>query len=501
MDNNIINSIGTIVSTCLISHFNLNIMYMLPISQLINNVLIKLQNIDYTSILDYPIFSIYNYIIFVILLIPYYLYKYNILNIKYEINSLQKYFFAITYDIYNIYDIHEFMSYIETYTNFIEINSMQKGVYKYTGDYANTEYRVYSEMYVYNAPTQFYIDNIKGTFQTSFEKSTKLINIQPIQCTNNGQNDTTKISKEHVEIPYIQIKLFKNIPYSEFMAKIRYHIRNKVNRNFVRLYGIKPKSAEYLAPPSYELEKNIFFEIERDKYDNNVYFDQYFSNNKKYIQQIINTDSFNLILHGPPGTGKSKLIEVIAKYKERNIISLNLKNLTKSDLNNYLISTYNFPCKKNIYVIEEFDQTFEYLNFRETIYKDKLNTLKAAPKSEVDIVQYMNNHIDTLFLKDLLEIFQSSIPRENQIIIATTNHLDIMKEEFPALFRPGRLTPVEITYLNQESFNELLTYYYKDINEPIVLSVDHNIPTSQIMEIVSMSPTYQQFKILFKQII
>ena len=46
-------------------------------------------------------------------------------------------------------------------------------------------------------------------------------------------------------------------------------------------------------------------------------------------------------------------------------------------------------------------------------------------------------------LEDLLEILQGPVPREGQIIIATTNKFDEIKNECPALFRPGRLTPIE----------------------------------------------------------
>ena len=45
----------------------------------------------------------------------------------------------------------------------------------------------------------------------------------------------------------------------------------------------------------------------------------------------------NLLLHGPPGTGKSKLIRTLAMYLQRHVVQTNLAALkTKQQLNNVL---------------------------------------------------------------------------------------------------------------------------------------------------------------------
>lgn len=202
---------------------------------------------------------------------------------------------------------------------------------------------------------------------------------------------------------------------------------------------------------------------------------EYFTTSN-YINYIIQQPTFNLLLHGPPGTGKSKLIETIAKYTSRHIISICLKEYSKYEASKIISAPYfgskQYNSSEVIIVLEEFDQTVEYL------LSDKRN--------------------DGLNLGDLLEMFQSSIPNTGQVIIATSNNYTWMKDKLPALFRPGRLTPVEIGYVNQELFDRIVKYYF-DIDNQIDLPSFHTIPTSQIIEYAKMANgNYSVFMELFK---
>lgn len=492
---NLINSIGTMLTIGITSYFNFNLMYAIPLTQLINNILAKIYNADinYENMIDYTIFNTYYFLIVCVLPLLYYSYKHNVLYLYDKVNQFKKCIYPLTYEIYDELDMNVFRIYLEKYADHVEINSMQKGIYRNTGDH---EDQIYTFLTIPDSKTKFRLDDIEGTFQILFVSTTRFLNLanQPV-----GKKDESIKSKQSVELPYIKIQLYKSISYSDFISKIKYKNKIYIDNRFIKLYGLRPKTKDTAIP---NIEKFIFFEIERENYNKITYLSQYFSNNKKNIKKIMDTNSFNLMLYGPPGTGKSKLIEIIAKYKERNIICLDLKKLTKTDVNDYLISIYNIPCKKNIYVIEEFDQTYEYLKFKEQIYKDKLKTLTDAIKSDRDLVKYMTEQGDELFLGDLLEIFQSAIPREGQIIIVTTNNFDKMKEELPALFRPGRLTPIEITYLNQQTFDDMLKYYYSDeVNRSIILPSNHAIPTSQIIEFISISQTFEEFCELFQKLL
>jgi hypothetical protein len=63
---------------------------------------------------------------------------------------------------------------------------------------------------------------------------------------------------------------------------------------------------------------------------------------------------------------------------------------------------------------------------------------------------------------DLLTLFQGPNPRKGAIFIATTNDLEYIQDKCPALVRPGRLTPVEITYMNKGEFIDFCNYHFKD---------------------------------------
>ena len=90
-------------------------------------------------------------------------------------------------------------------------------------------------------------------------------------------------------------------------------------------------------------------------------------------------------------------------------------------------------------------------------------------------------------LEDLLEILQGPVPQEGQIIIATTNKFDEIYKECPALFRPGRLTPIEFGYLGSKEINKLASRY---LGVNINIDFEPKMATSKIIEII----TYAKIK-------
>lgn len=223
--------------------------------------------------------------------------------------------------------------------------------------------------------------------------------------------------------------------------------------------------------------------IPKYMYNKDKIWEEYFSKDKSYLQKLIKLPSFNLLLHGPPGTGKSKFIEILSKVLQRHIITVCLKYHTKYEANKIIstpsIENVQYKPKDVIIVFEEFDQVI-----------DRLHTNTDS-----------NN---ALLLGDLLELFQSCIPREGQIIIATSNNFEQMYKKLPALFRPGRLTPIYMGNIDQETFNQIVKYYIPDadISDNVVLPEKHSIPTSQIVEqLVIADGDYDSFKTSMKKII
>ena len=98
---------------------------------------------------------------------------------------------------------------------------------------------------------------------------------------------------------------------------------------------------------------------------------------------------------------------------------------------------------------------------------------------------------EDLSLEDLLEIFQGPVPLEGSIIFATTNKYDEIKKLCPALFRPGRLTPIHFDNATNTMADELCQYFYNKSfsqhNPEIIIKPEHEIAPSQLIEYASES--------------
>lgn len=131
-----------------------------------------------------------------------------------------------------------------------------------------------------------------------------------------------------------------------------------------------------------------------------------------------------------------------------------------------------------------------YVN--DSLHDDDDDDVFGDPKTDKDLTKVAvdldkiirstneENRSDILRLSDLLELFQGPIPIKDRIIIATTNHFEKIRQSLPALFRPGRLTPLEFSYLDWTSLNELTKYYFNTNMK--CDSFEVIIPTSQIIE-------------------
>jgi hypothetical protein len=102
-----------------------------------------------------------------------------------------------------------------------------------------------------------------------------------------------------------------------------------------------------------------------------------------------------------------------------------------------------------------------------------------------------DNKSDLLHISDLLELFQGPVPVKNRMIVATTNHYDKIKNELPALFRAGRMTPLEFTYIDWDSFIELCKYHFDKTPECEPMKIC--MPTSEIIELVEKYKIYDNF--------
>ena len=362
------------------------------------------------------------------------------------------------------------------------------------------------------------IHNVEGFITTQFSK--------------------TILNKEEKTYTYdygMHLNIKKNVPSDHcYMNQLEQYVNQETRfGSVVNLYYYK------ILPRN--LVTSNFYNEPLDKWKDDCQYmeDTFFSEYKKFMFAImkekINYDISasggwnNLILHGPCGSGKSSFIYRIATIMKKSIISVDLSLYLDKKKELYALfhgqefklpegnDNYNIA-NNTIIILEEFDNTIRKLVDLEQIYKLKQDLIELdfdkkkqslinddgatdiiasddhRPKKEklsiakvtheIDQILHTNNiniKADLLRISDLLELFQGPVPVKDRLIIATTNYYDDIKNTLPALFRPGRLSPLAFNYLTWDLLNELTEYYFDT-----QMNVDQfkiTIPTSQIIEL------------------
>lgn len=229
-----------------------------------------------------------------------------------------------------------------------------------------------------------------------------------------------------------------------------------------------------------------------------------------YINENVEKRQVNILLHGPPGTGKSNTIYKLGVWLKRNIISIDLRYFDKSKMYTTLQSfNSSFGISgENIIVLEEFDnaldffkkreehKTYKYESYTPTVKNDEKD--KKSDDAFTSWEAFSSDSKTRIHSTDLLEAFQGPVPVPGCIVIATTNHFDRISYEHSALFRFGRMTPFYIGFMDQSQFVRLCQYYFS-CEPDIQLPKDHSISTAEINEIAKQC--HGDYTIFVKQLL
>ncbi len=216
-----------------------------------------------------------------------------------------------------------------------------------------------------------------------------------------------------------------------------------------------------------------------------IYIDTFFHVNIKNIYSglkqihlnptefILKTGTFpraNLLFHGPPGTGKSSLINRLCITFKRDCMRINILSFT---CKKKMYDVFNNICNKDkILTLDEFDNDiFELLKRQDTLdcIDEGISNTKDPKQLKIFMDQRKSlipEDKDFITIEDLFTSLQGPIQVESTIIIATMNRYEELinhpkyGSRLQALFRNGRMTPIYFGNLCQTTLNMITRYHF-----------------------------------------
>lgn len=180
--------------------------------------------------------------------------------------------------------------------------------------------------------------------------------------------------------------------------------------------------------------------------------------------------TLGVLLHGPPGTGKTSIIKAIAKDTNRHVINIKLyKDTTQTQLRNLFFDEklnvlvdnktehFNISVDERIYVIEDIDCLTNITHSREQTEPEEKNPYVFG---------------EELTLSFLLNLLDGILETPGRILIVTTNHIEKLDKAF---IRPGRIdVNLEVGFCSLDMIVDMFNFFYEEPCDALFVDFKYN---------------------------
>jgi len=232
---------------------------------------------------------------------------------------------------------------------------------------------------------------------------------------------------------------------------------------------------------------------------------------KKYRHDPIETRKMTMMLHGPPGTGKTTMITSIAKELDAILIMAKISDFENIDT----LRSFIFQERYDVYNIAKNEYCVAFPENKVIVFEDvdadigpiikrRENVVESTTKS-TDIATSIVAAIDStkkeditkktkeINLSDLLNLLDGILRLKNITIIFTTNCIDNID---PAFYRPGRMTVCEFMgHLEHIEFMNYITDTYGPTKAKKIKGIhDLKFKISELTAATSATDSFEAFK-------